>query len=72
MQLLQVLILILILCSTLHGKIISNIIMALLTIQHKPTDWIPCLHKYPAKTSTSIKSAREPFGDQPTKELPIP
>ena len=30
------------------------------------------MRKRPAKTSTSAKIAREPFNDQPTKELPIP
>jgi hypothetical protein len=52
----------------------NNIVTALSTVHtvHKPTDWIPRLRKRPAKTSTSAKSAREPFGDQPTKELSIP
>jgi hypothetical protein len=54
----------------------NNIVTALSTMHtvHKPTDWIPRLRKRPAKTSTSAKSAREPFGDhdQPTKELSIP
>lgn len=39
---------------------------------YKLTNQIPCLYKRPAKTSTSAKSARELFSDQPTKELPIP
>ena len=28
--------------------------------------------KRPSKTSTSARTARVPFGDQPRKELPIP
>lgn len=52
----------------------NNIVTALSTVHtvHKPTDWITRLRKRPAKTSTSAKVAREPFGDQPTQELPIP
>jgi hypothetical protein len=52
----------------------NNIVTALSTVHtvHKSTDWTPRLRKRPAKTSTSAKVAREPFGDQATKELPIP
>jgi hypothetical protein len=52
----------------------NNIVTALSTVHtvHLPTDWILCLWKRPAKTSTSAKSACEPFGNQSTKELPIP
>jgi hypothetical protein len=52
----------------------NNVVTALSTVHtvHKPTDWICRLRKRPAKTSTSARTAREPFGDQPTKELPIP
>ena len=52
----------------------NNIVTALSTVHtvHKPADWITRLRKRPAKTSTSAKVAREPFDDQPTKELPIP
>ena len=52
----------------------NNIVTALSTVHtvHKSADWIPRLRKRPPKTSTSAKIAREPFGDQSTKELPIP
>jgi hypothetical protein len=52
----------------------NNIVTALSTVHtvHKPTDWVPRLRKRPATTSTSAKSAREPFGDQPIKEISVP
>jgi hypothetical protein len=43
-----------------------------MTTGHNLTSQIVRLRKRPKPTSTNAKITREPFGDQPRKDLPIP